>query len=105
MIVFDVIEKQQQPPYLPSGFLHNSSLQDQNSVFTVKFNPCSSLEVTFFVLFRFPGRATAFCSSASWPYFDFQNHDYIACWEIARIFDTVRSFSHSCSKNPKKYLV
>ena len=36
-------------------FYKNSSLQNQKSKFTVKFNPCSSLEVTFFVLIRFPG--------------------------------------------------
>ena len=82
-------------------FTELSLLQNQKSVLTVRFNPYSSLEVTFFVLIRFPGRATAFCSCASWPYLDFQHHDCIACWEMARIFDTVRSFSHSCSKNRK----
>ena len=47
MIVFGVIEKKKHHFFLPSGFLQKSSLQNQKSVFTVKFNPCSSLEVTF----------------------------------------------------------
>ena len=99
-------KKQQPPPYLPSGFLHRSSLQDQKSVFTVKFNPCSSLEVTFFCSYSFPVTGvTVFCSSASWPCLDFQHHDCIACWEIAKIFYTVHFFSHSCLKNPKKYFI
>ena len=46
---------------------HPWSLQNQKSTFTVKFSPCFSSEVTFFVLIRFPGRATAYFSSASWP--------------------------------------
>ena len=39
----------------------------------------------FFVLICFPGRDTAFCSSASWSCLDLRHHDCIACWEIARI--------------------
>ena len=59
-----------------------------------KFSPCSSLKVTFFFI-HFPGWATAFCSSASWPCLDFQHHDCIACWEINIIFDRARSFPYS----------
>ena len=62
--------------------------------FTVKFSPCLSLEVPFLVLSRFQGWAAAFCSSASWPCHQFQHYNCIACWEIARIFDRVRSFPH-----------
>ena len=55
MTVFDVLEKRQKSRFLPSGFLQKSSLQNQKSTFAVKFNPCASLEVTSFVLIRFPG--------------------------------------------------
>ena len=55
LTVFDVIEKRQKSRFLPSGFLQKLSLQNQKSTFTVKFSPCSRLEVTFFVLIRFPG--------------------------------------------------
>ena len=92
MTVFNVIEKRQKSRYLLSGFLQKSSLQNQKSTFTVKCSPCSSLEVTFSVLISFPGRDKAFCSNASWPCLDLQHHDCIACWEIAKIFDGVRSF-------------
>ena len=34
-------------------FFKKSSLQNQKSPFTVKFSPCSSLEVTFFALLCF----------------------------------------------------
>ena len=54
MTVIDVIEKRQKKRFLPSGFLQKSSLQNQKSTLTVKFNPCYSLEVAFFVL-RFLG--------------------------------------------------
>ena len=74
--------------------LQKSSLQNQKSTFTVKFSPCLSLEVPFLVLSRFQGWAAAFCSSASWPCHQFQHYNCIACWEIARIFDRVRSFPH-----------
>ena len=47
--------KRQKSRFLPSGFLQKSSLQNQKSTFTVKFNPYSSLEVAFFVLIRFSG--------------------------------------------------
>ena len=36
------------------------------------------------VLICFLGQATPFCFSASWPSFDFQHPDCIACWKIAR---------------------
>ena len=55
---------------------------------------------TIFVLIRFQGQTTVFCSSASWPCLDFQHHDCITCWEIAWIFDSVRSFPnffHICT--------
>ena len=35
----------------------------------------------FFLLIHFLGRATAVCSSASWPCLNFQHHNCIACWE------------------------
>ena len=73
MTVFNVIEKRQKSRFLPSGFLQKSSFENLKSTFTVKLSPCSSLEVTFFVLTRFPGRATAFCFCASWPCLDFQH--------------------------------
>ena len=95
MTVFNVMEKRKKSHFLLSGFLQTSSLQNQKSTSTVTFSPCSSLEVTFFVVIRFPSRAKAFCSSASWPCLDFQHHDCIlACQEIARIFDRIHSFLH-----------
>ena len=95
MTVFNVMEKRKKSHFLLSGFLQTSSLQNQKSTSTVTFSPCSSLEVTFFVVIRFPSRAKAFCSSASWPCLDFQHHDCIlACQEIARIFDRIHSFPH-----------
>lgn len=59
-------------------------------MFTVKFIPCSGLEVTFVVLIRFPGQATAVFSSASWPCLHFN----ITTASYARIFDSVLSFLH-----------
>jgi len=55
MTVLNVIEKRQKSCFLPSGFFffQKSSLQNKNSPFTLKFSPCSSLEVTFFVLLCF----------------------------------------------------
>ena len=54
MTVFNVVEKRLKSCVLPSGFcFEKSSLQKQKSPFTVKFSPCSSLEVTFFVLLCF----------------------------------------------------
>ena len=79
MIVFGVIEKKQKLRFLPSGFLQKSSLQNQKLGFTVKFNPCSCLEVTCFVFIRFPGRATAFCFSSSWPYLDLISTSRLHC--------------------------
>ena len=85
--------KTQKSRFLPSCFLlQKSSLQNQKSTFTVTFSPFLSLELHVFVLFRFPGRDTAFCPSASWPCLNFQHPDSIACWEIARIFDRVSLF-------------
>ena len=55
MTIYDVIENDKKSRFFPSGFLQKSSLQNQKSTFTVKFNPYSSLEVAFFVLIRFPG--------------------------------------------------
>ena len=87
--------------FLPQVFVQKSPLQNQKSTITVKFSPCSSLEGSdFFVLIRFQSQTTVFCSSASWPCLDFQHHDCITCWEIARIFDSVRSFPnffHICT--------
>ena len=60
MIVFKVTEKRQKSRLLPSGFWQKSSLQNQKSTFTV-FSACSSLEVTFFCSYSYPGQATAFC--------------------------------------------
>ena len=91
MTVFKIIEKRQKSCLLPSGFWQKSSLQNQKSTFTVKFSAFSSLGVTFFVIIRFPGQATAFCA---FPRFS-TSHDCIACWEIARLFDSVR-FSPYC---------
>ena len=48
----------------------------------------------FFALIPCWGWATASHSSAYWPCLDFQHHDCTACWEIARNFRSVRSFSH-----------
>ena len=79
--------------FLPQVFVQKSPLQNQKSTIIVKFSPCSSLEGSdFFVLFRFQGQTTVFCSSASRPCLDFQHRDCSTCWEIARIFDCVRSF-------------
>ena len=64
MTVFDVIEKRQKSCFLPTGSLQKSSLQNQESTFTVKFNPSSSLEVTSFVLIRFPGPSYSLFSLA-----------------------------------------
>jgi len=94
MTVFDVVEKREKSGFLPSGFLQKSSLQNQKSTFTVKFNPFSSLEAIFLLLFVYRGQATAFCSSASCLCIDFQHHDCILCREIARIFDSSHSFLH-----------
>ena len=55
MTVFNVTEKQQKSPFLLSGLLQKSSLQNHKSSFTVKFSPCSSLEVTCFLFYSFPG--------------------------------------------------
>ena len=94
MTVFNVIEKQQKSRFCFPIFLLKSSLQTQKSTFTAKFSPSPTLEVIFFALIRCPGRATASHSSASWPCLDFQHHSRTTCWEIARIFDRVRSFPH-----------
>ena len=94
MTVFKVIEKQQQPHFLPSVFLLKSLLQTQKSTFAAKFSPSSSLEVILFALIRCWGRATASRSSAYRPCLDFQHHDCTACWEIARILGSIRSFPH-----------
>ena len=75
-------------------FYRNHRRKTRKSTFTVKFNPPSSLEVTSFVLIRFPGPSDSLFFSASWPCLDFQHHDCIACWEIARIFDGVGFFPH-----------
>ena len=92
--ISNIIEKRKKSRFLPSGFLlQKSSLQNQTPTFTVMFSPfLSLLEVYAFVLFRFPGRDTAFCSSASWPCLNFQRHDCIACWEIVRLLTGFRSF-------------
>ena len=88
--------------YLQVFFYRNHRCKTKRRTFTVVFSPFLSLEVHAFVLFRFPGRDTAFCSSASWPCLNFQRHDCIACWEIVRLFDrlsflppTFVIFSHS----------
>ena len=94
MTVFNVIEKQQKSRFCRQFFLLKSSLQTQKSTFTAKFSPSSSLEVSFFALIPCWGRATAFHSSAYGPCLDFQHHDCTVCWEIARIFRSVRSFPH-----------
>ena len=60
MTVFDIVEKQEKSGFLPSGFLQKLSLQNQKSTFTVKFNPFSSLEVTFFCSYSFPGPRYSF---------------------------------------------
>ena len=78
MTVVNIIEKQKSR-FLTSGFFLTSSLQNQKLTFTVKFSPCPSLEVIFFLLIHFLGRATAVCSSASWPCINFQHHNCIAC--------------------------
>ena len=80
--------------FLPSDFLLKSSLQTQKSTFTAKFSPSPSIEVIFSALIPCCGQATAFHSSAYWPCLDFQHHDCTACWEIARIFRSVRPFPH-----------
>ena len=60
MTVFDIVEKQEKSGFLPSGFLPSGflqklSLQNQKSTFTVKFNPFSSLEAIFLLLFVYRG--------------------------------------------------
>ena len=42
--------------------------------------------MTFLFLFVSEAKLQSSCSSASWPCLDFQHHDCITCWEIARIF-------------------
>ena len=55
MTVFDIVEEQEKSGFLPSGFLQKLSLQNQKSTFTVKFNPFSSLEAIFLLLFVYRG--------------------------------------------------
>ena len=73
--VFNIIKERHNTRFfLPSGSFTEIIVANPNSTSTVKFSPCCSLNVTFFVLIRFPGRA-----AAAWPCLDFQNHDCIAC--------------------------
>ena len=74
--------------------LLKASFRIQKLTFTAKFRPRSSLEVILLAPICCPGRATASLSTASWPCLDFQRHHHTACWEIARHFDSVRSFPH-----------
>ena len=48
----------------------------------------------FFALIPCWARATTSHSSAYWPCLDFSHYDRTACWEISRIFGSVRSFPH-----------
>ena len=75
MAVFNFIEKRQKSCFLPSGFFfrNHRSLQNQKSPFTVKFSPCSSLEVTSLFLF------------VSWKY---SLLSYIVQPALASIFNT-----------------
>ena len=79
MTVFNIIEIRQRSRFIAFRFFTEIIVAKPNVNITLKFSPCSYLEVTFFVLIRFPGRATAFCSSASWSCLDFQHHCYITC--------------------------
>ena len=73
MTGFNAIEKQQNHVFWLQVLL-TSSLQNQQLTLS---QPRSD----FFLLIHFLGRATAFCSSASWPCLNFQHHNCIACWE------------------------
>ena len=92
MTIFNVIEKQQKPCFCLQFFLLKSSWQTQESTFTEKFSPSPSLEVILFALIHCWGQVTH--SSAYQPCLDFQHHDCTACWEIAKILGSIRSFPH-----------
>ena len=59
-----------------------------------RFNLDKNKNDRFWAHIRCPGRATASLSTAPWPGFYFQRHHHTACWEIARHFDSARSFPH-----------
>ena len=94
MTIFNSSENQQKSPFCRHFLLLKSLLQTQKLAFTAKFSPSPTLEVIFLALIRCPGQATTSSSSATWPCLDFQHQDCTACWEIARIFGSVRSFPH-----------
>ena len=66
-------------------------LQNQASTI-IKFSPCSSLEMTFFVHDLLLRIDTAFCSSAFKPSHHFQHLNCIVCWEITTVFNSGDSF-------------
>ena len=79
MTIFNIKEKRQRSRFIAFRFFKEIIVAKPKVNITLKFSPCSYLEVTLFVLIRFPSRATAFCSSASSSCLDFQHHCYIAC--------------------------
>ena len=92
MTVFSVMVKGQKSRFLPSGFLYTEIIIAKPKVnIHGRIQSLFYLRSSFFVLICFLGQATHFCSSSSLPRFDYQHHDRIACWKIARIFDRVCS--------------
>ena len=105
MAVFNFIEKRQKSCFLPSGFFfrNHRSLQNQKSPFTVKFSPCSSLEVTLFVLICFLEIQPFVLYSAACPCLDFQHHDCTSCQEIANFFFSYLYKIYCHSDLPRKF--
>ena len=79
MTVFNVIEKRQRSRFIAFRFSTEIIIAKPKVNIHPKIQSLFLLRSDFFVLFRFPGRVTAFCSSASWSCLDFQHHCYIAC--------------------------
>ena len=92
---FNVIEKRQRSRFIAFRFFTEIIIAKPKVNIHTKIQSLFLLRSDFFLLFRFPGRATAFCSGASWFCLDCQHHCYMACWEVTRIFDNVRSCPHS----------
>ena len=79
MTVFNVIEKRQRSRFIAFRFSIEIIIAKPKVNIHPKIQSLFLLRSDFSVLFRFPGRVTAFCSSASWSCLDFQHHCYIAC--------------------------
>ena len=78
MTVFNVIEKQQRSRFIAFRFFTEIIVAKPKVNITLKFLFVSRAELQL-----------------SWSCLDFKHHCYIASWEIARIFDSVSSCSHS----------